>query len=125
MYDKERERYTMKFKMNEREWEIKEIDQKEFESTEAEEGNVFGECNYVKQKIYLWKDLHEEAKRRVLIHELIHCYIGCYVSYEDMVWNEDNFANICANSHDIIENIVNEYFNTKKVLKKLEKEGLK
>lgn len=103
----------MKFKMNNREWEIEEIEQERFfpTSDEKEQGNCFGLCDYEQQKIYLWKDLCREQKRQTLMHELLHCYIGSYISFEDIdSFNEDVMCNISANSHDIIHEIVEEYF---------------
>lgn len=103
----------MKFKINDREWEIKEIPQDMFEPTSdpAEQGVCYGLCAYNEQIIYLWKDLHKEQKRRTLMHELLHCYIGCYISFEDIGnYPEDVMCNICANSHDIIHKIVEDYF---------------
>lgn len=103
----------MKFKMNNRDWEIKEISQEMFEPSndEAEQGHCFGLCDYERQIIYLWQDLHQQQKRATLMHELLHCYIGCYISFEDIGnYPEDVMCNICANSHDIIHEIVEKYF---------------
>lgn len=105
----------MKFKMNDRTWEIKEVSQEELCKIEEVEldsvGKFFGVCDYESQTIYLWNVLCEEQKRQTLMHELIHCYIACYCSFEDMTWNEDLLCNISANSHDIIHKIVEDYFN--------------
>lgn len=106
----------MKFKMNDRNWEIKEISQEMFVPTgnPEEKGDCYGLCAYNEQIIYLWKDLHEEQKRKTLMHELLHCYIGCYISFEDIdEYNEDVMCNICANSHDIIHKICEDYFELK------------
>lgn len=104
----------MKFKINNREWEIEEASQEKMNEIEGttgnEEGQYFGLCCYDKQKIYLWEKLHKEQKRETLMHELMHCYMGVYCSFEDVVWNTDLVCNISANSHDIIHEIVEEYF---------------
>lgn len=102
----------MKFEMNGRNWEIKEIPQEMFEPTNPEEGgNCFGSCCYDEQIIYLWNKLHKQQKRETLMHELMHCYIGCYLSFEDVGnYPEDVLCNISANSHDIIHKIVEDYF---------------
>lgn len=103
----------MKFRMNERLWEIEEIEQSRFYATddEKERGDCYGLCAYNEQKIYLWKDLCKEQKRQTLMHELMHCYIGSYISFEDIEsFNEDVMCNISANSHDIIHKITEEYF---------------
>ena len=107
----------MKFKMNNRDWKIIECNQtkmNEVEGTVEENGSkYFGLCCYDKQIIYLWEDLHEQQKRETLMHELIHCYMGVYCSFEDVAWNTDLVCNICANSHDMIHKIVNDYFKEK------------
>ena len=102
--------------MNERLWEIEEIEQSRFYATEDEKerGDCYGMCVYNEQKIYLWKDLCKEQKRQTLMHELMHCYIGSYISFEDIEnFNEDVMCNISANSHDIIHKITEEYFKEK------------
>lgn len=107
----------MKFKMNNRNWEIKEMTQdkmREIVNDTTGNGRYFGLCCYDKQLIILDKDLHVEQKRETLIHELVHCYIGCYISFESMEWTEDSICNLVGNSHDIIHQIVEKYF--KKVL---------
>jgi Zn-dependent peptidase ImmA (M78 family) len=101
------------FEMNGRKWKIEEVPQDMFEATEPlQKGEYcFGTCCYESQTIYLWKDLHPEQKRATLMHELLHCYIGCYLSFEDLGnFPEDVVCNICANSHDIIHKIVEDYF---------------
>lgn len=107
----------MKFKMNNRDWEIIECNQAKMNEIEETSENgidkYFGLCCYDKQIIYLWEDLHEQQKRETLMHELIHCYIGAYCSFEDVVWNTDLVCNISANSHDIIHEIVEDYFKKK------------
>ena len=103
----------MKFKMNNSEWEIKEITQDMFVPTSdpAEQGDCYGLCAYNEQVIYIWKDLHPQQKRKTIMHELMHCYIGNYISFEDIdEYNEDVLCNISANSHDIIHKIVEDYF---------------
>ena len=48
------------------------------------------------------------------MHELMHCYIDCYVSFQAVVYNEEILCHISANSHDIIHKIVEDYFKAKK-----------
>lgn len=103
----------MEFKINNRKWIIKEVTQDEIKEIENEtelNGNIFGLTIYEKQTIYLWKDMAEEQKRQTLLHELMHCYIGCYVSFQDLVLNEEVMCHISANSHDIIHKIITDYF---------------
>ena len=103
----------MKFKINGREWEIIEAPQeklKEIQKDKSEQGEYFGLTCYDTQKIYLWNTLTKEAKRQTLMHELMHCYIGVYCSFQDMTWTEDIICNLCANAHDTIETITKAYF---------------
>lgn len=108
----------MTFKMNDRTWEIKEISQEEirqhmeyykYDGKPSEIGKYYGQTYFDEQIIYIDKDLHIEQKRQTLLHELMHCYIGCYL-YEFKSFDEEDLCNISANSHDIIHKIVEDYF---------------
>lgn len=108
----------MKFKINNREWEIIELSQEEIREKyreykydgEPQEGKYFGITYIDVQKIYIDKDLHEEQKKQTLLHELMHCYIGCYLFASSKGYSEEDLCNISANSHDIIHEIVGNYF---------------
>ena len=105
----------MKFKMNNHEWEIIEerrefVKQKYEEATKEETIEVFGLTQFCEQKIYINKDMHKDLKRHTLMHELLHCYIAEYCSIEQNNYNEEVICDICANSHDIIHKIVEDYF---------------
>ena len=108
----------MKFIMNDRQWEIKEISQEEirkhikdykYDGEPSEIGRYYGQTYFDEQIIYIDKDLHIEQKRQTLMHELMHCYIGCYL-YEFKSFDEENVCNISANAHDMIHKIVEDYF---------------
>lgn len=108
----------MKFKMNNRQWQIKEISQEEirqhikdykYGGEPIETGKYFGQTYYDEQIIYIDKDLHIGQKRQTLMHELMHCYIGCYL-YEIKEYTEEDVCNISASAHDIIHKIVEDYF---------------
>ena len=112
----------MKFKINNRNWEIKEVSQKEIKEKEkeyynngvynnpVEDGRYFGITYHDEQLILIDKDLHPERKRITLMHELTHCYINCFMTHQDFEYNEEFVCDIVANSHDIIHDITNEYF---------------
>lgn len=103
----------MKFKMNNRDWNIKEVCQKkmqELENDENEKNTYYGLTVYDSQTIYIWKELHPQQKRQTLIHELFHCYIGCYYSFQETAYAEELVCNLVGNSHDIIHGIVEKYF---------------
>ena len=113
----------MKFKINDREWTIKEVEQEEFWKDEGEESKIgtpeyhttyhFGRCIYKIQEIWLWKDISIEQKRKTLYHELLHCYRGSYISMNELSGDEDFWCDVTSNSHDIIHKIVEEYFKKK------------
>lgn len=113
----------MKFKMNNRNWEIIELTQEEIRQKyieykydgEPQVGKYFGITYMDSQKIYIDSSLHREQKEQTLLHELMHCYIGCYLFASSSGYTEEDLCNISANSHDIIHAIVENYFKTKRL----------
>lgn len=111
----------MNFKINNRDWKIKELSQDEIKQHikdykydgEPQDGRYYGQTYSDEQIIYLDKDLHPQQKRQTLMHELMHCYIGCYLFNNGRNYTEEDLCNISANSHDIIHDIVKEYFTEK------------
>lgn len=110
----------MKFKINEKEWEIIETSQEEMKSElkkhyeePIQNGRYYGITFPDNQIIYIDKDLHIERKKTTLIHELSHCYIVTYITHQDKNYNEEDVCDILANSHYIIHNIVEDYFKDK------------
>lgn len=113
----------MKFKMNDRDWEIIELSQEKIREKfreykydgEPKEGKYFGLTYIDTQKIYIDKDLHVQQKVQTLLHELMHCYIGSYLSCsQEQMFNEELLCDISANSHIMISNIICKYFNINK-----------
>lgn len=119
-----------KFKMNNRDWEIEELSQEEMRQKykdykydgEPQTGRYFGLTYQDTQKIYLDRDLHIQQKRQTLMHELMHCYIGCYLFDNCEKYSVEDLCNISANSHDIIHNIVNDYFLVSSLASKVVKD---
>lgn len=115
----------MKFKMNDVEFEIIEVQQKEYKQLRVEEdekedgctpsntdtGVYLGATHHKTCKIYLDKNQPKDRKRKTLLHELMHCYVYEYISHTELQFNEEELADISANSHDIIHKIVEDYFN--------------
>lgn len=112
----------MRFKINNRNWEIKELSQEEMKQHITDykwdgqpgEGRYYGQTYFDEQTIYLDKDLHIEQKRQTLMHELGHCYIGVFITHQTEKYDEETVVNILSNSHDIIHEIVDRYFGKEK-----------
>lgn len=111
----------MKFKINDNNWQIKEISQKDIRKiisdkakqnieSEPSIGRYFGVTFHDSQIIYIDKDLPIDRKRKTLIHELTHCYIDMYITHLGKEYSEEDVCDMNANSHDIIHNIVDKYF---------------
>ena len=103
----------MKFTMNELEWTIKEVPQSHFLSYEEgkEDEYTFGETHFPTQEIWICEDLVPTQKKRTLLHELMHCYIGCYIATELEDVDQEFICEISANSHDRLHTIVEEYMS--------------
>lgn len=112
----------MKFKMNDREWEIVELSQDDMRQVfkdykwdgEPKEGRYFGLTYFDCQKIYIDKDLCMGQKIQTLAHELMHCYIGSYISNSSLkTYTEEDLCDICANSYLMIDNIIFDFYDCK------------
>lgn len=106
----------MNFKINNRDWKIKEVSQNELCTAHNDfsgEGCYYGSTFPNSQEIWLWANVKEEQKKKTLYHELMHCYIFSYISFNDIIFSIDDFCDISANSHDIIHEIVEQYFSKK------------
>lgn len=102
------------FKMNNVEYTI-------FKKTKEEMFGVLKEVNNengkeylglhfpAKNEIWLLDTLKPQQMRKTLIHELTHAYLWCYVTQIEN-FNEEDVCYISANSHDIINEITNNYF---------------
>lgn len=105
----------MKFKMNNVEFEIKEVSQEEMLQWKCDEqdGYYYGQTHFMTQEVWIDKILSKEKKRKTLIHELTHVYIREYLTSRDIEPDEEVLCDINANSHDIIHKIVEDYFRKK------------
>lgn len=111
----------MKFKINNDEWTIEEMEKdklKEMYEKETKEKTyfVFGVTIKSKHIIYINKDICESQKNKTLKHELTHCYIWEYGLYNVMDVNEEVICDIVASSNDFINEVVKDYFNKKEVV---------
>lgn len=104
----------MKFKVNNSEWEIKEVDTQtlvdKYNSENDEKVNfVFGVTLYPKHEIWINQDMCEEQKVKTLKHELTHCYIWMYGLYNVPNFNEEMACDLVASSNDFINEVVDQY----------------
>ena len=105
----------MKFTMNNVEFTIKEVEQEEMQKwlCDEQDGYYYGQTHFMTQEVWIDKILSKEKKKKTLIHELTHCYIREYLTSRDINPDEEVLCDICANSHDIIHKIVEDYFKSK------------
>lgn len=116
----------MNFVLNGLNWKIEELSQQEIKSIVNKRKNnddedikstdtmYFGLTYHDKCIIYLDKDLPIDRKKKTLIHELTHCYIGCYITHQEKSYDEEMVCDIVSSSFYLIELIVNDYFKEKK-----------
>lgn len=100
----------MKFKMNNSEWEIKEIDNTQMNIIENNNDDfIHGVTRYSENVIYINKDTPN--KKKTLYHELLHCYMYEHgFNQWNKKFNNEDVCEIFSNSHDIIHKIVEDYF---------------
>lgn len=99
------------FKMNNSEYEILEVSQKDLMIyKQQDEGYYYGQTHFTEHQIWIDQDLPLERKKRTLYHELTHVYIREYLTTRDIEPDEEVLCDISANSHDIIHEIVEDYF---------------
>lgn len=107
----------MKFKINDRTYTILKKSKEEMFGTVKEankdDGKEYLGLHFPATcEIWLLKTLPLEQMKKILIHELTHCYLWCYGIGFD-TFNEENVCDISANSHIIISEIINKYFGGK------------
>ena len=102
----------MKFEINNDKWEIKEISNAEMNTmfpSDNEKTFTHGITIYRDFTIYINKDTKSKAK--TLYHELTHCFMFEYGhNQNEREFSCEDVCEICANSHDIIDKIVKDYF---------------
>lgn len=110
----------MKFKINNKQWEIIELEREYFYETRKslaeedrnvfqEHGTIFGTTDLAYHKIYLNKGQTQDELKSTLIHELTHTWLwsngASYTSYE-----EEALCDTVSASYDTIHKIVEDYF---------------
>lgn len=102
----------MKFKMNDLEWTIKYATADEVKAVFDDnnpDSYYYGSTTMSKQQILINKEVSKEKQKETLCHELMHCYIFCYLC-DELQFDEEAICNISAKSHNMIHKIVEDYF---------------
>lgn len=106
----------MKIKIKDYEYEIIEVDD-DYKPFFADNGDLqlYGQTEYLEQKIRIYKHLNETRKRDTLIHELTHAFHDVYLSSQHIKdkFDEEDICYFMATYSENILEIVNDYFNRK------------
>ena len=98
--------------MNDLEWEIKYASAEEVKkgfNDNNPESYYFGSATLSTQTILINKEAFKEKQKEILYHELMHCYIACYLC-NGMQFDEEGICNISAKSHNMIHRICEDFF---------------
>lgn len=102
----------MKFKMNDMEWVIKCASADEVKAVfddKDKDSYYYGSTTLSKQEILINNEVSLEKQKETLYHELMHCYIYCYLC-DGLQFDEEGICNISAKSHNMIHKIAEDYF---------------
>lgn len=105
------------FEINGTIYQIKEVSQSYLAKQMGEESEThycYGQTHFPIEEILIDKSQSYQRKRKTLFHELMHIYIREYLTTADISLDEELMCDISANSHDIIHEIVEEYFEVVK-----------
>ena len=107
----------MKFKMNDLEFTIRYASANEVKAVfndKNEDSYYYGVTTLSKQEILINNEISREKQKETLYHELMHCYIFCYLC-NGLQFDEEGLCNISAKSHNIINKISDDFFEGKLV----------
>ena len=109
------ERKIMKFKINNTEWIIEEVDDATI-NNETKEDETLGVTIYKNQKIMLLKDQANIIK--TLKHELTHVWLYEYGhnQNDDKTFSYEDVCEVVASSNDFINEIVDRYQRNKETI---------
>ena len=109
---REKRREIMKFKINNTEWTIEEVDEATINNEMKSDGTL-GVTIYKTQTIMLLKDQANIIK--TLKHELTHVWLYEYGhnQNDDKTFSYEDVCEIVASSNDFINEIVEQYINKK------------
>lgn len=109
----------MEFEINNEDWKIKLVDKNTIKNRYNEENDsdsafVFGLTIYPDHEIWINKDMCEEERLRTVRHELTHCYIWAFGLNNAPHYTEEMVCDIVAASHEIIDDIIENFYLNKK-----------
>lgn len=113
----------MKFKINNSEWTIKEVDEATI-NNEMKQDGILGITIYKTQEIMLLKDQANIVK--TLKHELMHVWLYEYGHPQDdeSTYKYEDVCEIVASSNDFINEVVEQYKSKDIVFSKLDLERM-
>ena len=94
----------MKFKMNYLEWTIRYATANEVKAVfndKNEDSYYYGSTTLSKQEILINNEVSLEKQKETLYHELMHCYIYCYLC-DGIQFDEEGICNISAKRYVMI-----------------------
>ena len=106
----------MKIQINGVDWEIIELPREELLKKYSELSNtgeinfLFGYASYVTNTIYLNEEVID--KEHTLYHELVHAYLNSFGLQSDN-YNEEDICNVASRSSKLINEIIEEYFESR------------
>ena len=113
MYNAKRKRKDMKFKINNTEWTIEEVDEATINNEMKSDGTL-GVTIYKTQKVMLLKDQANIIK--TLKHELTHVWLYEYGhnQNDDKTFTYEDVCEVVASSNNFINEIIKEYLEQNK-----------
>lgn len=99
----------MKVKIKDLEYVIVEEDDGDNVYGHSEKDIRLGLCDFLNQKIYLYKYMLRTRKRKILAHELTHAFIEAYGFYQDK-YTEEQLCEFMAAYSKEINDICDRYF---------------
>jgi hypothetical protein len=103
----------MKFKINNMNWEITEV-----EENQHNEVGLLGRCDSQQNRITVLADMPPCKKKEVLIHELTHAFLSVYHLdlYFENTFSQEELCDFVAKFSPEINKIANDYFKQKPTL---------
>lgn len=101
----------MKIRIKDFEFEIIEVEDND--ENFVKNGNLvlYGQTNFIEQKIKIYKNLTDVRKRKTLIHELTHAFCDVYLQSQHVKdrFNEEDICCFMASYSEDIIRIVDDY----------------